>query len=46
MSTPTFILGVHVAQKIATQVWKVLKSYMFGNGGRPRFKSRPRGLHS
>ena len=29
------ILGVHVAQKIGTRVWKVLKSYMSGNGGRP-----------
>ena len=40
------ILGVHVAQKIGTRVWNAVERYMFGDGGRPRFKSRRRGLHS
>ncbi len=40
------ILGAHVAQKIGLQVWKAMERYMFGKGGRPRFKSKRRPLHS
>ncbi len=40
------ILGVHVAQKIGARAWVAIERYIFGEGGRPRFKSRRRGLHS
>lgn len=40
------ILGAHVAQTIATRVWKAVERYMFGKGGRPRFKSQRRQLSS
>ena len=40
------ILGVHVAQKLGTRVWGAFERFMFGKGGRPRYKSRRRGLHS
>ena len=40
------ILGVEVAEAIGSRVWRSVERYLFGKGGRPRFKSRGRGLHS
>lgn len=40
------ILGVEVAEAIGSRVWRSVERYLFGKGGRPRFKSRRRGLHS
>ena len=40
------ILGAHVAQTIGKRVWRAVERYMFGKGGRPRFKSQRRQLSS
>lgn len=34
------ILGVEVAEAIGSRVWRSVERYLFGKGGRPRFKSR------
>ena len=39
-------LGINEAQKLATQAFNAVSRYMFKQGGRPRFKSFKRGLHS
>lgn len=40
------ILGAHVAQTLGKRVWRAVERYMFGKGGRPRFKSQRRQLSS
>ena len=39
-------LGINETQKIATRVYQGIHRYQLGLGGRPRFKSASRGLHS
>lgn len=39
-------IGAHECQMIAKQVWSAVERFMFGKGGRPRYKSKSRGLHS
>ena len=39
-------LGINETQKIATRVYQSIRRYQLGLGGRPRFKSVFRGLHS
>lgn len=39
-------IGAHEAQRIGSTVWQAIERYMFGKGGRPRFKSSRRGLKS
>lgn len=39
-------LGINEAQKLATQAFSAVSRYMYKQGGRPRFKSFKRGLHS
>ena len=39
-------LGINETQKIATRVYQSIRRYQLGLGGRPRFKSVSRGLHS
>lgn len=39
-------LGINETQKIATRVYQSIRRYQLGLGGRPRFKSISRGLHS
>ena len=39
-------LGAHEAQNIGKTVYRALERYLFKQGGKPRFKSYRRGLHS
>ena len=39
-------IGAHECQMVARQVWSAVERFMFGRGGRPRYKSKSRGLHS
>ena len=39
-------LGAHEAQNIGKTVYRALERYLFKKGGKPRFKSYHRGLHS
>ena len=39
-------LGINETQKIATRIFQAVSRYKLGLGGRPRFKSQSRGLHS
>lgn len=39
-------LGINEAQKLATRVYEVVTKYKLGLGGKPRFKTQSRGLHS
>lgn len=39
-------LGAHVTQRIAERVFAALERWVYGTGGRPRFKGRKRPLHS
>ena len=40
------LLGAHEAQNIGKAVWRALEGYIFKKGGRPRFKSKKRGINS
>ena len=40
------LLGPHEVQKIAENIWQSVSNYLFEHRGRPRFKSRRRGVHS
>ena len=39
-------LGAHEAQCIGRTVWRALERYLFKKNGRPRYKSRKRGLNT
>ena len=39
-------IGAHEAQCIGRTVWRALERYLFKNAGKPRFKSKNRGLRS
>lgn len=40
------LLGPHEVQRIAENIWQSVSNYLFKHKGRPRFKSRRRGVHS
>ena len=40
------LLGPQEVQKIAENIWQSVSNYLFDHRGRPRFKSRRRGVHS
>ena len=45
-SGKTNLIGFNEAKFIGFTVWRALERYIYAKGGRPRFKTKRRGLHS